>query len=214
MTRQPGKDRSMTPEQIKVLAAAVCGLALSAGLSACNKAPVAASAAPPAASTASAAAVSAASVAPVSAAPLANADADQARAFLVKLYAGYAKSDGPPTFERPGDYFDPPMLALMDEDKRLTAKGDEGALDFDPVCSCQDPSGMTYKIDSVTAANGAAKAVVTVSFVSPGVPPNNVRITFDLAQVNGQWRIHDIGDPDTPSLRGLFIQSNKAQSHP
>ncbi len=136
--------------------------------------------------------------------------------FLNNLYSHYATgpSDFDPAFKNQSDYFDPPMLALMAEDARLN-KDEAGALDGDPICDCQDYGKLTaaVTIDSATATE--AKATVIVTETDPSVRAEDRKprtFTYDLVAVDGQWRIHDLTTPDMPSLRQLFIQSNKTQA--
>jgi hypothetical protein len=139
--------------------------------------------------------------------------ADDAKAFLTGIYNHYvdekSQSDFDPAFKNQSDYFDPDMVALMKEDDRL--KGENvGALDWDPFCGCQDTVNMTavITIDSITATEAKA-TVITTAHVGMPEDQKPRTFTYDLRVVNGQWRIHDIGEPNMPSLRQLFINSNK-----
>ena len=106
------------------------------------------------------AALAAASCAANAAAP----DANSARAFLQNIYSHYPQpANGrvfSPTDKNVSDVFDPGMAALFKEDERL-AKGEVGFVDADPLCQCQDDSGLKVKILSVTMkASNAATAIV------------------------------------------------------
>ena len=139
--------------------------------------------------------------------------AADAKAFLTALYAHYTAgpSDFGPTFTHQSDYFDPAMLVLMNEDARL--RGDEvGALDGDPICDCQDFGKLSAQVTIDSAISTEAKATVIVTETDPAVSPKDRKprtFTYDLAAVNGQWRIHDMTTPSLPSLRQLFVTSNK-----
>ncbi len=148
-----------------------------------------------------------------SATAIAAPTADDARAFLTGIYSHYATgpSDFDPAFKDQATYFDPEMLALMQEDARLN-KDEVGALDGDPICDCQDFTRITavVTIDSVTATTATATVIATET--DPGVRPEDRKprhFTYNLVVVNGQWRIHDMTTPSIPSLRQLFITSNK-----
>ena len=112
-----------------------------------------------------------------------------------------------PTGRSRASIFDPAMVALLKENDRLTPKGDEGVPDYDVICSCQDDDGM--KVQGIVVAQvgaNAATATVDLRFSN-----DHTSLKFDLVQVGGQWRIHDIHTKDTPSLRGLVswgIQDN------
>jgi hypothetical protein len=141
--------------------------------------------------------------------------AADAKAFLTGIYSHYADEkthgDFNPAFKNRQDYFDPEMVTLMQTDEQLS-KGEVGALDGDPICDCQDFGKMTavITIDSATATE--AKATVIVTETDPSVAAEDRKprtFTYDLAVAKGQWRIHDITTPSLPSLRQLFIDSNK-----
>ncbi|HXC55250.1 MAG TPA: DUF3828 domain-containing protein [Rhizomicrobium sp.] len=149
--------------------------------------------------------VLAASVCAAGAAP----DAASARAFVQKIYAHYPQpANGPvfsPTDKNAADVFDPGMVALFKEDVRL-AKGEVGFVDADPLCQCQDDSGLKAKILSVTM-KGAGAAIAVVDLRFPGGGPNP--LTLHLVAVNGAWRIADLSSKDTASYRADFIKANK-----
>jgi len=137
-----------------------------------------------------------------------------ARAFVARLYAHYPIPDRKPMFEPLGkdatSVFDASLLHLIREDTRL-AGGEVGALDSDPLCECQDDSGMTSQITDVHVDGPMrAKATVVLRF-SAASPPEIVEHTLDLVEVAGHWRIHDIHTKDTPSLRDYLAQSNQTQ---
>ncbi|MEI9906174.1 MAG: DUF3828 domain-containing protein [Asticcacaulis sp.] len=141
---------------------------------------------------------------------VADAHAATPMAFMQGLYGHYVSefSTGQWDFSPLNDvapaYFDPDMLALMSEDQRLN-EGQVGALDGDPICGCQD----TYRMQvTFTVKSQTASAATIVAHVGGGGPAVVDR-TFQLVSTGGRWRIHDISDPDVPSLRALFITSNK-----
>jgi hypothetical protein len=166
------------------------------------------SAAPPASAALSAAPISGA---PVSAAPAAaTGDADSAHAFLAALYAKYAaESDSGPDIPA-AEEFDPSLAAMMALDDKRGREGYESALDYDPVCDCQDPSEMKAAIVIGGATAEVATAAVTLSWPGPPPPDGPTKLTLDLVKVNGQWRIHDIHAHDTPSLRALLQKASKS----
>ena len=137
------------------------------------------------------------------------ADVAGAKAFVVWLFSHYPQraSHFDPLGRSSAAVFDPPMIALFRENDRLTPKGDEGALDGDPICDCQDDSGLVVKRMTV-ASTDALDATASVEFVLAGGDRRTER--FDLVLVGGHWRIRDIHTKDTPSLRAYLIQSNRA----
>ena len=133
--------------------------------------------------------------------------------FLLDLYKHYNGKDRAfsPLGAHAVEYFDTDMLALMLEDARLS-RGEVGALDGDPVCDCQDYGKLrpNLRVETVTATT--ARVTAHISEDDRAVEPkSNVarQFTYDLVKVGGNWRIHDIASPSTPSLRALFIKSNQ-----
>ena len=145
----------------------------------------------------------------LAAANAATPDAVSARAFVQKLYAHYPQpANGPvfsPTDKDAASVFDPGMVALFREDTRL-AKGEVGFVDADPICQCQDDSGLKPKILSV-AMGGANAATAVVDLHFDGGKPNP--LTLHLVVVSGQWRIYDLSAADMKSYRADFIKANK-----
>ena len=80
-------------------------------------------------------------------------DANSARAFVQKLYSHYPQKEGGPYYDPTGknanEVFEPGMIAAFREDMKL-ANGEVGFVDGDPICMCQDDSGLKPKIISVT----------------------------------------------------------------
>jgi hypothetical protein len=142
--------------------------------------------------------------------PARAADIAGAKAFVGWLYAHYPTAGRAHAFDPLGSamprVFHPSLIQLIKEDERLA--GDEvPTLDGDPLCDCQDDGGSRFTVRSVRAADfSRATAVVVRSDDESGGGSEN--ITLDLALVNGQWRIYDIGTPDTPSLRAMLLKSN------
>ena len=137
---------------------------------------------------------------------------DGARGFVSKLYSHYPVAGHVPEFDplgkAMGSVFDPSLIALILKDREL-AKGEVGALDGDPLCDCQDDSGLQFKVASVTP-DGPERAKAVITRRDPEAsPPEAEKITVDLVRVGGRWRVHDIGTPDTPSLRAYLIKSNQ-----
>ncbi len=128
-------------------------------------------------------------------------DAASAKAFLERVYAQRQTA-------KDTALYDPSMLALLKEDKRL-AHGELGAVDFDPICQCQDDDGMTAQVGSVQVTPpGAATAAVTLRFAAPGEPRLVKHVEFNLVSVMGAWRVHDIRSKQMPSLRAFILKSN------
>ena len=148
----------------------------------------------------------------VAAAPARAADVSAARAFVQQLYAHYpqpANTSFDPTGANAHAVFDPSMIALFRENARLTPKGDEGAIDSDPICDCQDVSGLRSRIGSVRLVSADTAIADVVLAFSEASPPDIDRVTLTLVTIHGQWRIYDIHTTNTPSFREYLIKANK-----
>ena len=130
--------------------------------------------------------------------------ADTPRGFMERLYANYRQDDYSP-FTHPDRVFAPRLLAAINEDSKL-AQGEVGYLDGDPVCQCQDTSGMSPKIVGVTG-QGHGKASIRVSIAWEGEEPRPVR--FSLVHTAQGWRIADVSSDDEPSLLGSLEEANR-----
>ncbi len=77
---------------------------------------------------------------------------------------------------------------------RRHAGGEAAALDYDPVCSCQDYRDLQVVSIHVMRAS-AVEAAVRVQFVNAG---QAVRLTRELERTSARtpWRIADIRDRD------------------
>jgi hypothetical protein len=140
------------------------------------------------------------------AAAAAQPQADTPRAFLERTYASYRNPDFNP-FSHPDRYFAPRLIAAINEDSRL-AHGEVGYVDGDPICQCQDPSGMHAAVGRVIA-HGRDKAVVQVSIGWDADKPRPARLS--LVHTRAGWRIADVSSADEPSFLRAIEQSNRRQ---
>lgn len=131
-------------------------------------------------------------------------DASSPTAFVQQTYARYTnttkewdtlRADAP-------SLFDSALLALIREDQRL-AQGEVGALDHDPLCSCQDVDSFKVTAIEVTP-QGKGQAKATVRFVNGG---QSVQIGLSLTQKAGQWRISDVQEPAVLSTKSFLTKS-------
>ena len=120
-------------------------------------------------------------------------------ALLRRLYALYPlpPARDPPLLARPEAWLAPPLLALWRRDRAAAAAGQGvGAVDWDPVCACQDDSGL--RDIRIAAAPGPAPAVAaTVRFTLGGTRQT---VAYRLVSTPAGWRIADIATPAVPSL--------------
>ena len=131
---------------------------------------------------------------------------DQARAFVRGLYAqyGHPKASDGPNVLGPGaaKIFSPQLLQLIRKSDKETPKGDVGVLDFDPVCSCQDPDGL--RLASLDVKPGAAGSAVAVAMLHYPDSAEDIRVELSLKWFASGWRIDEISTKDVPSLRKLL----------
>jgi hypothetical protein len=123
-------------------------------------------------------------------------------AFLRKLYAHYVVAPsvpGPPVFDpldaAAGRWFSPLLLTLIRRHEAVA-----GRLGGDPVCDCQDYQGFVLQSVVVRPAR-TGMAVARVRFVNEG---RERILRVSLIKRQDGWRINDVGDVDTPSLRLLL----------
>jgi len=105
-------------------------------------------------------------------------------------------------------YFTKDLANLIWKDS-VNAKGEIGALDFDPLYGSQDPQIRDFKIIKSGLAADAEfhageKAIVEVSFENAG-KKQRVAFAFDQDKA-GSWKIFDIRYPDNTSLREVFVR--------
>lgn len=137
-------------------------------------------------------------------------DATDAKTFLAGLFATYSDNKKPPAGSR--HVYDSQLQALMDEDVRL-AHGEVPALDFDPLCQCQDYEHLQARLTVQSSSHNAA--VIDAALRDSGMPHEKPRnAVFYLIKEQGAWRIHDIHADDPKSLRAFLIQQNAERAHP
>jgi len=140
--------------------------------------------------------------------PARAGDLAGAKAFVAWIYSHYPKSGATTQFDPLGSeatrIFHPSLIDLIKADERV---GDDQApdLDGDPLCDCQDNSGMVFTVGSVRTSEFArATAKVVRRDISN---PLGETITLDLAKAGGGWRVYDIETKETPSLRAYLIKA-------
>lgn len=131
---------------------------------------------------------------------------DQARVFVRGLYAqyGHLKASNGPNMLGPGaaKIFSPQLLQLIRKSEKETPKGDIGVLDFDPICSCQDPDGL--RLASLDVKPGATGSAVAVAMLHYPDSKDDIRVELSLKWFAAGWRIDEISTMDVPSLRKLL----------
>ena len=94
------------------------------------------------------------------------------------------------------DLFSRSALDAMDNARSRSSDGRHPAFDADPVCQCQDPTGL--RLISMTVPEASAqRAVAHVVFDfgrGGGVtgPEDHINQTLILTKEDGEWRIDDL----------------------
>jgi len=131
------------------------------------------------------------------------APADSPRAFIEQVYRLYRSADFNP-FEHHERYFTPRLAKALDDDATMDP-GEVGMLDYDPLCQCQDDSGMRTKVQAVSERGSSADARVSVYFGSSDQRDIHVK----LERTAKGWRIADVAAKDEPSLLADLVKSNR-----
>jgi hypothetical protein len=130
--------------------------------------------------------------------------AASAKSFLVFAYRHYQSCGKGIDFEGPQAalYLHSTLLALVRVDIKANGPGSAPAIDFDPICSCQDWKGVWgLKVDVQMETPKRALATVTFSLAPPKDHANDALRKLDLTLVpeHGTWRIYDIQDESDTS---------------
>jgi len=132
-------------------------------------------------------------IALAAAAAPATTPAETPRFFVERVYAGYRDPDFSP-LKRPERVFAPPLVAAIREEARLS-RGEVGFMDADPLCDCQDPTGMRPSVTEATQTGATARVRVALRFGG-----DTRRLALKLVRTPAGWRIADVSDPNEPSL--------------
>jgi hypothetical protein len=125
------------------------------------------------------------------------------QAVVEGVYALYRNPDFN-TFDHAERYFTPKLAKAMNDDATMDP-GEVGFLDYDPLCQCQDDSGMKTKVRSETQKGNTADVRVAVYFGTR----DQRDIRLKLERTPAGWRIADIATKDDPSLLAELIKSNR-----
>ncbi|MBV9929731.1 MAG: DUF3828 domain-containing protein [Alphaproteobacteria bacterium] len=145
-----------------------------------------------------------AAAATAAAAPAAGAG-ETPRQFAMRLYAGYRDPNFSP-LKRPERVFAPALVAAIREEARLS-RGEVGFMDADPICDCQDPSGLRPSIGVARQTGASAQVRVALRFGAGGEVRN---LKLKLIRTVAGWRIADLSNPDEPSLLADLTAWNRA----
>lgn len=133
--------------------------------------------------------------------------AESPRAFVERVYAGYADPDYNP-LDPPERLFAPPLAAAIREDWRLSRE-EVGYMDADPLCQCQDAAGLRAAIGDVRPS-GRRAAIVRVRLSFAGSDRRNLGLR--LVRTAAGWRIADVATADEASLLEALRRFNRRRS--
>lgn len=143
--------------------------------------------------------------------------ADSARVWVVRLYDRYRDDSFSPFGAAKPEVFGPEIIHELAENDRLTPEGEMGAIDADPICSCQDPTDMQATVGEVSI-QGADRAVAKVKLQWP-LPPDPIpsqipdytqNVTLQLQMTPAGWRVRDIGgDEARDSFLAYLREENR-----
>ncbi len=127
-----------------------------------------------------------------------------AKIFLTSVYRHYQFGGKGIDFEGPSAslFFHSSLVALIREDIKANGPGNAPAIDFDPICGCQDWKGIwNLKIDVQLQTPKRAHANVSFSLEPPKTPSKDAARQFAITLVpeHGLWRIYDIEDDSDSS---------------
>jgi uncharacterized protein DUF3828 len=127
-----------------------------------------------------------------------------ARTFLLSVYRHYQSGGKGIDFDGPNAalYFHSSLVALIRQDIKANGPGNAPAIDFDPICSCQDWKGIWgLKINVKMENPKRAHADVSFSLVPPKKPSKDAsrQLAITLVPEHGGWRIYDIEDESDSS---------------
>jgi hypothetical protein len=147
-------------------------------------------------------------------------DAQSAKAFLAEIYQKYQHGGHgiDLTQSGAGKYFHSSLVELLRQDAEADGAENVPAVDYDPICGCQDWEGI-FGLKIEVRAESAGKVEATVSFRT--LPPkyNGKRflkkLIFSLVTERGQWRIYDVVDESdhlqVVSMRKLLMDDLEAK---
>lgn len=132
----------------------------------------------------------------------AGAQGQSARGFVEQIYGGYLHDSFNP-LDHIDRYFAPPLAKEIRAD---SSGGEVGYLDGDPLCDCQDFSGLKPRIQSVQQkGKAAADARIVMDFGSEDART----VTLHLVLTKYGWRVADVTTKDERSLLSALRRSNR-----
>ncbi len=138
-------------------------------------------------------------------------DTAAAEAFLRDIYSHYQNGGEGIAFDgaRASQYFYSSLLELERADVKATGAGDAPAIDYDPICGCQDWEGI-WNLDIEIQVESPERVIADVSFAISDPKKTSTdatrRLEITLITERGNWRIFDILDQSDPKLTSSVRQ--------
>lgn len=124
-------------------------------------------------------------------------------AVVSELYKAHAAEQSPffQTTDRArvDKYFEPSLASLIWQDA-VTANGEVGAIEFDPLYAAQDMDIKNLVVSPAQIEGTNARVIVT--FENFG---EKVQLNYSLTLVGNEWKIADIAYADGPTLRQMVV---------
>ncbi len=141
------------------------------------------------------AAVAACLIAGAATARVPHRDLEEAKRTVERIYRDLPRDRPPPV------PYAPKLGQLIARDHAYSrASGDVGAIDWDPLCGCQDFAGNFGLVRITAAPRGMMGAKVWVTLRNGGLQ----NFALDMVLAGGVWRVADVHEADVPSLLALL----------
>ena len=121
------------------------------------------------------------------------------RAYLNRLIVSETLPESGP-YRELKEWLAPRLAAAVREDENKEMP----ALDYEPICQCQDAEGMKMRVRSIRGNDKAAIAELENRFTG-----KTVHVTLHLTHGAHGWRIADISTKEDPSLLHDLEESNR-----
>lgn len=150
----------------------------------------------------------AASVLLLASLPTQAASGETPEAFVRRVYTLYRANGAGVSTQRPEGtpFYAAALLDAFAKEEELV-HGEVGAIDADPICSCQDHG--TIRVKRVTVAPGKGDTVTARADIK-NLGANDT-IVFTLSPTPAGWRIADIGNEEMKSVMAVL---QDAIAHP
>ena len=127
------------------------------------------------------------------------------RIFVEQLYERY-REGRPAAHDDVDAIYARPLAAAIKTDARLAGPGEVGALDWDPICDCQDGEGLRANIRRIDRWHGNGFEVLVDLRFPGGAELRPARLMLEYG-AHG-WRVADLTMKDGRSLRAWLDRQN------